>query len=356
MPITKIKQNCSRTNFKFAIKLWEIIESNKNQLAIQRLTALWALAESGLGGLLHAIKLPFTGLIIGSIAILIISLISHYSKNDWKTMMGALLLVLIIKITVSPHAQITAFIAVGFQGVFGYLCYRLLPFQLAAFVFSIVALLESAFQKIIVLTLLFGSELWEAIDTTGEWVIQKMNPLFEVSSSQLLIGIYGGIYFIGAILLGALILQLTPYLENKNPQDIPEIIIPTSAVKQNSKNSTSKKFRKHLILILAFAAVMIFGFMQGTESGWYLLIRTLFFLAIYFIIVAPILLHLLKNFLSKKQQKLGEELAHIFDLIPYLRTIISLAWKEAAQFSWLRRWKEFFFRTILYALYFKKEG
>lgn len=325
-------------------------------MAIQRLTALWALAESGLGGLLHAIKMPFTGLIIGGIAILIISLISHYSKNDWKTMMGALLLVLIIKITVSPHAQITAFIAVGFQGVFGYVCHRLLPRKLAAFVFAIVALLESAFQKIIVLTILFGTELWEAINKTGEWVIQKMNPFFNVSSTELLIGIYGGIYLIGGILLGTLIIRLTHYLESKKPEDIPEIIIPKTEVKTSGNKSLTKKYRKHFIFILAFLAVIIFGFMQGSQSGWYILVRTLFFLAIYFIVVAPILLRLLTNFLSKRQQKLGEELEHIFDLIPYLRTIINLAWKEASEFSWLQRWKEFFFRTILYSLYFKKEN
>jgi len=34
---------------------------NPNNHAILSLTALWALLESGLGGMMHALHLPFTG-------------------------------------------------------------------------------------------------------------------------------------------------------------------------------------------------------------------------------------------------------------------------------------------------------
>ena len=47
-------------------------------LAIQRLTALWAFAESGLGGMLHALQLPFTGLIVGGLSVIIITLIAKF--------------------------------------------------------------------------------------------------------------------------------------------------------------------------------------------------------------------------------------------------------------------------------------
>jgi len=332
-----------------------IQEADKNKLAIQRLTALWALAESGLGGLFHALKMPFTGLIVGGIAILLISLISYYSKNNWKTMMSALVLVLIIKMTVSPHSQITAYIAVSFQAVSGYLLYRLLPFSPAAFLFAIIALLESAFQKILVLTLLFGTELWTAIDKTGEWIIGKMNMLFDFSSSQLLIGIYTGIYLIGGVLLGILILQLIEFLNNSRLEDLPEIIVSKTEAKAGQNKSTWKKYRKYVILVIAFVGVVLFGFTQGMDSGWYILFRTLLFLALYFIIIGPLLLKLFKKRLSTKKEGLGQELDHIFDLIPYLRTIIILAWKEASAFGWIKRWREFFFRTVLYALHFKKE-
>ena len=53
----------------------------KNNNIFIRLTALWALIEAGLGGLLHAFHLPFTGIILGGFAVLIISLLAqHFEK------------------------------------------------------------------------------------------------------------------------------------------------------------------------------------------------------------------------------------------------------------------------------------
>ncbi|HEY7751043.1 MAG TPA: hypothetical protein VH917_02035, partial [Ignavibacteriaceae bacterium] len=47
--------------------------------AVLRITALWALSESLLGGFLHATQVPFRGLIIASTAVLFISLIFYFS-------------------------------------------------------------------------------------------------------------------------------------------------------------------------------------------------------------------------------------------------------------------------------------
>src|SRR5690606_29531378 len=88
-------------------------------LAIQRLTALWALNECGLGGLLHALNSPMTGLLVGSIAMVCIALICSLADDKWRTVMSSLLIVLIIKALVSPHSSPTAYVAVAFQGVTG---------------------------------------------------------------------------------------------------------------------------------------------------------------------------------------------------------------------------------------------
>ena len=49
--------------------------------AIQRLTALWAFTESGLGGIMHALQIPFTGLLVGGMAVIMISLIADTVVN-----------------------------------------------------------------------------------------------------------------------------------------------------------------------------------------------------------------------------------------------------------------------------------
>ena len=53
---------------------------NEN-FSLQRLTALWAFSEAALGGLLHALHIPFSGVVLGGFAIMFISLIAYYSKN-----------------------------------------------------------------------------------------------------------------------------------------------------------------------------------------------------------------------------------------------------------------------------------
>ena len=93
------------------------MKSNKS--IIDKLTALWALNESGLGGFLHVFNSPFTGLIVGGIAILLISLIAYYAENKWQAILKALVIVLIIKMAVSPYSPFAAYIAVSFQAILG---------------------------------------------------------------------------------------------------------------------------------------------------------------------------------------------------------------------------------------------
>ncbi len=50
--------------------------SNSN--AITKLILLWAFSESALGGMLHALRIPLTGLFVGGSAVIFISLIAHY--------------------------------------------------------------------------------------------------------------------------------------------------------------------------------------------------------------------------------------------------------------------------------------
>ena len=80
--------------------------STSKTIRIERLTALWALNESGLGGFLHVFNTPFTGLIVGGISILMISLIAYYAEDKWKAVLRALLIVLIVKMAVSPHSPV----------------------------------------------------------------------------------------------------------------------------------------------------------------------------------------------------------------------------------------------------------
>ena len=141
--------------------MFENISSQERVLAIQRITALWALNECGLGGILHALQSPFTGLLVGSIAMICIALICAFAEKKWQAVMTSLAIVLVIKALVSPHSTPTAYIAVIFQGVSGAFIYRYIPGLLfGSVLFACLGLIESAVQRLLVLTILYGNSLW----------------------------------------------------------------------------------------------------------------------------------------------------------------------------------------------------
>jgi len=84
---------------------------------IQRLIALWALVESGLGGYMHALKIPFTGIVLGGSAVVILSLIAWFSEKPFRTLLRATLLVILVKFTVSPHTSLCGLYCCWFSRV-----------------------------------------------------------------------------------------------------------------------------------------------------------------------------------------------------------------------------------------------
>ena len=127
-----------------------------------RIAAIWAFAESGLGGLMHAFKIPFTGIFVGGMAVLMLILLAHQSK--FKVILQTTLLVMLVKLIASPQAPPPAYLAVAFQGLSAAIIYTLIRNKiLATFIFTILAMMESALQKIIITTLIYGNVIFSHI-------------------------------------------------------------------------------------------------------------------------------------------------------------------------------------------------
>jgi tetrahydromethanopterin S-methyltransferase subunit C len=53
--------------------------------AVQRLDCIMGIyVECGLGGVLHALQMPFTGLLVGGLAVIIITFIAQVSGKKYK--------------------------------------------------------------------------------------------------------------------------------------------------------------------------------------------------------------------------------------------------------------------------------
>ena len=122
------------------------------QRAVERLTALWALNEAGLGGMIHALRVPFTGIVVGSTAVVLIALIAFFAERRARAILKATTIVLLIKAAASPHTPLPAYAAVAFQGLAGAALFALLPsLRFGALVLGLLALWQGAVQKLLVM-------------------------------------------------------------------------------------------------------------------------------------------------------------------------------------------------------------
>ena len=327
--------------------------------ALIRLTALWALNEAGLGGLMHLFRSPFTGIFVGGAAVLLIAMIAHVAKKPGPAILRALLLVLIIKAAVSPHSPLPAYLAVSFQGLAGALLFSLLPaFRLSALLLGVLSLLESALQKLLTLTVLFGMPLWESIDAFINYVLQKFGLLAEgagARGSLWLVGLYVGLYLASGLAIG--------WLAGRLPKEVraaaQRLAVP--GVQPLSSDGTEKTTRRPLwrrpmvrwigliLLVVAGAYLLAPGARQALAPLW-LLARVAGILAIWYFLAAPLLMRLLQKFLQKKASDYREEVDAALELLPVFRYLARAAWAETRKEKGWRRWKELAVRLITYAL------
>src|SRR5687768_5451737 len=119
-----------------------------------RLFALWVVCEAFAGGIMHAARIPFTGMIVSSLGVTCIILIAYYIPSRTR-IIEATIIVASFKLLLSPHSPPTAYIAVFFQGYMGQLLFMSnRHFKVKAIVLAVLSLVEASIQRILVLLIL----------------------------------------------------------------------------------------------------------------------------------------------------------------------------------------------------------
>ncbi len=318
---------------------------------IDKLIALWALSESGLGGILHAYRVPFSGFFLAAFAIIIIRYIAYLSDDPFKSIINATIIVLIVKAIASPQSPFTAYIAVSFQGVFGAIVFGVIRNQkIATYLTAIICLMETAVQKLLVVWVLFGSSLFIAFDKLTESVLSEFHLHFK-SSTTYLVSIYLVIYFLWAIYIG--------FIANQLPDRVYErfLNLKTQDIDTPFLNIFVKRKKKDKIkyLGLLFILTLMFAFAILLKSKLILasFYRTVLILAIW-ILVSPVLKWLLLKWIKGKGNSFNNEVSHILNLIPKIKSDIkpslALAKKNA---NGLGVYKEFIYNLIAMNIYEK---
>lgn len=345
----------------------------KNQLNIdtrllqQRLTALWALSESALGGFLHAFKLPFTGLIVSSTAVLIISGIARYGYKRGE-ILKATLIVILVKVVVSPHSPVNAHFAVLLQGLIGEILFASKKyFNIATVFFAVITAMLSATQKILVLTLLFGYSLWNALDSFFKYVLTEfpiaINAQTDFSFSQLIVSIYLAIHFIVGLLSGFLSVNL---LRNISEAYVIEKDF-TTVNGNGADDKTSKRKKKFwwrksngIILITILLATAVYSYFYQEENALYIsiiiiLVRAFGITLIWYFLIAPFANKFLLNFFGKQKSKHSSEINEILNLIPIFKMIVSQSLNMTTDGKGIKRYKKFLLIVLSNIVFYKGE-
>ena len=299
---------------------------------VRNLTVFWAMSECLLGGIMHALKIPFTGISVGSIAVICIGLISIYSTGNKGTLLKALGLVLSVKLLASPHSPWQAYVAVSFQGLAGalLLCHNKTPGKLSILIFAVLALMESALQKALILFFIYGSDFFHAIDQLILQVTKGLGIGEEFSASLFVLYFYLFIHLIMGLIVGKWIPKI-PLEINAFKEKIPmELLLKTTTnttTAQKAKNINSKKIIK--ILLLIAMPIMVYLILPSTGQGLLvnLIVRVLMVSVFIFYVIGPIIRFLFIRFLQPDVDK-NPELITIIEKIPQWRYYIqnSIIW------------------------------
>lgn len=320
------------------------MSDTNNTALLSRLTALWAFSECALGGIMHALKLPFTGVLVGGFAVLCIALLAHFSGRSAAAVLRATMLVVLVKAVVSPQSPPTAYLAVGFQGVIGalLLCYGR-PAAWMPFIFGPLAMLESAFQKILVLLIFFGAPLVEALDKFWTDVLKNFNLEPAYSGSSMVVSIYIGIYAIWGVVLAFWMRVLPRQVLEKQAQYAdwqPETATLELSVKKRRKNRWL--FFSLVLLFIISVLLLSAGPAKGWQKASYALLRTTAVLAAWWFVFRPLVQNLFQRWAARRQAEQQSVVADMVGQIPQIQAhALSLYQYISLREKGWRKWPEF---------------
>lgn len=308
-----------------------------------RLVAVWVICEAFAGGLFHSIKLPFSGLLISSLAVTCIVLIAWHVPMK-GAIFKATVIVAIFKLMLSPHSPPTAYIAVFFQGLMGELLFSSRKFfKASSIALAIISLVESSIQRILVLVIIYGNGFWKAMNQ----FIQRLTGDKQLNNYSLTIaGVYILIHAVAGVLVGLYTYRLVK--RQGSWQDrFGEYIITErkeQSVFERKKKKNTKRIKLIFIILWCFLLLLLLqsylapgkAFISTEDIGG-LILRSVLVVLSWYLFVGPLLMLIIKRLLRREQAKQKPEIHKVMELLPETRYIFTKSWELSASATKLRR-------------------
>jgi len=319
-----------------------------------------------LGGILHALSIPFSGALLSGFAVILISLMSLFSSRG--EILKASIIVVLIKATISPYVPLTAHAAVLMQGLLGELFFFSKRFfKTSVILFAITVVVLSGAQRILTLTIVFGNTLWNSIDTYSRILISKF---FGENSSQDLISVsliivsaYIFLHFLIGFFFGFVAGRLPEWI-NKNisgegvvsfdPADYEEKF---PEIKRNRKGKKWWKKKSGRIFLSVVLILVVFSYFHPELGKEYslkliiMLVRSFLILFLWFTLISPLLYKAFRKMIDKKQISYLAKTDKILSTFPELKKISLYSWNRSLKLKGFLRLKYFITSTLILSLF-----
>ncbi len=290
---------------------------------------------------------------------LLINLIHTFQKTK-NEIFKSTLEVLVIKGMMSPHTPVNAYFAVFIEGTLGQFFFnKLRSEKVASILLAFCAGIYSAFQRIVVLTILFGLTLWESLDS---FTLYTLKTVFNIrhasfSLSQLLIAVYVLIHLLGALYFGIAAHRLKEWIQIQ-AQNFPKEHF--NFHESNKPPVKRKKFfnlRLSGKLLLAFILILLL--LSYFNPGWktnafadvlIMTARAVGLTLIWYLAVSPLSKKWLNKLAQKGKSKYWEDIDDILKIFPKFNGALNYAKKSTNELKGIRRAKEFFKLLFLISL------
>jgi peptidoglycan biosynthesis protein MviN/MurJ (putative lipid II flippase) len=257
-----------------------------------------------------------------------------------------------------------AYAAVLIEGLAGELFFfRRKQIKTSAFLLTMFCLLYSAFQHLLILTIVFGKDFWMALDVflngiTKTFIRQQQHyslylVLFYIAC-YFLAGIFGGILNcrIIAIVQSGMEPKVVSRLKTQYPEGINNYN-PVENKKSTARHTLRYVLAAILFIILLLSYSSIFDNTIVKTKAGQIILRGILIVIVWWFLISPLLVRVIKNWVIKYKKGKGAFVQEILSLFPDIRKIVLISWKMSSKTNRFKRVPEFIENTMLLTVYGK---
>lgn len=313
-----------------------------------RIIALWVIVEGIAGGIMHGLRIPFSGMFISGGAVICISLLGYYFPEK-NAILKAMMVVIFFKLMIAPHSPVTAYFALFFQATVGqFLFYFLKSYELSCLILGVVALIESSIQRVIILVIVYGNDFLKAFNSFVHNLLKTEN----INNYALwLILLYFTLHAVAGVAVGFLAIRMIRLIR-ASPEERKQYELPAEYF-DSGNIVTPKKSRRGSFRILLFVIwiIMLLLYFQSifkigtpllpSTSIMHIIVRSTLIILSWFFIVAPLIKMWLKRKMEKQKGRLSTEIERVMQLLPTTEIVVRGSWKYSEKEKGFARLKLF---------------